>query len=113
MTDPNSMGGPLPPGSWLGVLGGGQLGRMFAMAAQTLGYRVCVLDAGHLSQTLFLSATEQGLGAFITAAINEVDIERAFGLVGFVDGPLAVCGFGIRADTMTTAELDPNRQVWK
>lgn len=44
LTDPNSMGEPLPPGSWLGVLGGGQLGRMFAMAAQTLGYRVCVLD---------------------------------------------------------------------
>ena len=35
---------PLPPGSWLGVLGGGQLGRMFSMAAQSLGYRVCVLD---------------------------------------------------------------------
>jgi 5-(carboxyamino)imidazole ribonucleotide synthase len=32
------------PGSWLGVLGGGQLGRMFCMAAQSLGYRVCVLD---------------------------------------------------------------------
>jgi len=32
------------PGEWLGVLGGGQLGRMFCMAAQTLGYRVCVLD---------------------------------------------------------------------
>jgi 5-(carboxyamino)imidazole ribonucleotide synthase len=35
---------PLPPGSWLGILGGGQLGRMFCMAAQSLGYRVCVLD---------------------------------------------------------------------
>ncbi len=34
----------LAPRSWLGVLGGGQLGRMFAMAAQSLGYRVCVLD---------------------------------------------------------------------
>ncbi|MDQ2703032.1 MAG: putative peptide maturation dehydrogenase [Pseudomonadota bacterium] len=76
-------------------------------------YRVCILDAGHLSQTLFLSATEQGLGAFITAAINEVDIENAFGLTGYVDGPLAVCGFGIRADTMTTSELDPNHKVWK
>ncbi|MGE0801080.1 MAG: 5-(carboxyamino)imidazole ribonucleotide synthase [Lautropia sp.] len=37
-------GGPLAPGSWLGVLGGGQLGRMFCAAAQSLGYRVCVLD---------------------------------------------------------------------
>lgn len=35
---------PLPPRSWLGLLGGGQLGRMFAQAAQAMGYRVCVLD---------------------------------------------------------------------
>lgn len=34
----------VPPGSWLGVLGGGQLGRMFCQAAQRMGYRVCVLD---------------------------------------------------------------------
>jgi len=37
---------PLPPGAWLGLLGGGQLGRMFCMAAQSLGYRICVLDPG-------------------------------------------------------------------
>ncbi|WP_323029748.1 5-(carboxyamino)imidazole ribonucleotide synthase [Castellaniella sp.] len=35
---------PLSPGAWLGVLGGGQLGRMFCQAAQALGYRVAVLD---------------------------------------------------------------------
>jgi len=35
---------PIPPGEWLGLLGGGQLGRMFAMAAASLGYRVCVVD---------------------------------------------------------------------
>lgn len=33
----------LPP-SWLGVIGGGQLGRMFIQAAQRLGYRVVVLS---------------------------------------------------------------------
>lgn len=32
------------PGQWLGLLGGGQLGRMFTMAAQSMGYRVAVLD---------------------------------------------------------------------
>lgn len=32
------------PSTWLGVLGGGQLGRMFAQAAQAMGYRVAVLD---------------------------------------------------------------------
>ena len=35
---------PLPPGSWLGMLGGGQLGRMAVHAAQALGYRVAVLE---------------------------------------------------------------------
>lgn len=32
------------PGATLGVLGGGQLGRMFTMAALSMGYRVMVLD---------------------------------------------------------------------
>ena len=35
---------PLAPGAWLGLLGGGQLGRMFCMAAQSIGFKVCVLD---------------------------------------------------------------------
>ena len=34
----------LLPGATLGVLGGGQLGRMFVHAAQSLGYRTVVLD---------------------------------------------------------------------
>jgi 5-(carboxyamino)imidazole ribonucleotide synthase len=35
----------IAPGSTLGVLGSGQLGRMFAIAARRLGYRVHVLSA--------------------------------------------------------------------
>lgn len=38
----------LPPAS-LGLLGGGQLGRMFTVAARTMGYRVVVLDPDPLS----------------------------------------------------------------
>ncbi|WP_026442304.1 5-(carboxyamino)imidazole ribonucleotide synthase [Pseudacidobacterium ailaaui] len=34
----------LLPGSTIGILGGGQLGRMTAMAARSLGYRVQVMD---------------------------------------------------------------------
>lgn len=75
-------------------------------------YRVCILDIGHLSQTLLLSATEQGLGSYVTAAINEADLERAFGLTHWVDGPLAICGIGIRGTAMDTYELDPNRKAW-
>ncbi|RKZ94364.1 MAG: 5-(carboxyamino)imidazole ribonucleotide synthase, partial [Gammaproteobacteria bacterium] len=32
------------PGKTLGMLGGGQLGRMFVMAAHAMGYHVIVLD---------------------------------------------------------------------
>jgi 5-(carboxyamino)imidazole ribonucleotide synthase len=36
----------IAPGAWMGLLGGGQLGRMFSMAAQSMGYRVLVIDPG-------------------------------------------------------------------
>ncbi|HTK29683.1 MAG TPA: 5-(carboxyamino)imidazole ribonucleotide synthase [Vicinamibacterales bacterium] len=39
------------PGSIVGVLGGGQLGRMFAMAARRLGYRVHTLAPDHDTPT--------------------------------------------------------------
>jgi len=35
---------PILPGATLGILGGGQLGRMFTIAARTMGYKVMVLD---------------------------------------------------------------------
>lgn len=34
---------PVPPGSVIGILGGGQLGRMIALAAAPMGYRCAVL----------------------------------------------------------------------
>lgn len=38
------MNSQILPGATLGMLGGGQLGRMFTVAAQTMGYKVVVLD---------------------------------------------------------------------
>lgn len=37
---------PLQPGATLGMIGGGQLGRYFVIAARKLGYEVAVLDPG-------------------------------------------------------------------
>jgi putative peptide maturation dehydrogenase len=76
------------------------------------GYRVVALEAGHLSQTLYLAATDAGLGAFITGAINEKELEQAFGLDHVSQGALALCGFGWRGAEMVTAELDPAGEVW-
>lgn len=42
-----SLAGPvIPPGATIGILGGGQLGRMTALAARRMGYRVVTLDPG-------------------------------------------------------------------
>lgn len=37
---------PILPGATLGILGGGQLGRMFALEARRMGYRVVTLEPG-------------------------------------------------------------------
>jgi putative peptide maturation dehydrogenase len=75
-------------------------------------YRVIQLDAGHLSQNMFLIAAELGLGAFVTGAINEIDIEHAFGLDGMSEGPICVVGLGHRAAEQVTVEFDPQGRVW-
>lgn len=40
----NSTAQPILPGATIGIFGGGQLGRMTAMAARAMGYRIQVLD---------------------------------------------------------------------
>jgi len=78
----------------------------------TKAYRAAVLDVGHLSQTLYLCATEQGLAAYVTAAINEVDIEDAFSLDPLEQSPLTVSGFGWRSSDQQTVEFDPLQRCW-
>lgn len=63
---------PLPPGSWLGMLGGGQLGRMFTHAAQSLGYRVCVLDPDETSPAGAVADRHLRAGYADAAALDEL-----------------------------------------
>jgi 5-(carboxyamino)imidazole ribonucleotide synthase len=59
------------PGATLGLLGGGQLGRMFTVAARTLGYRVTVLDPDPLSP-----AAEFATGHLNTEYTNPASLEE-------------------------------------
>lgn len=68
-------------------------------------YSVLLMDAAHLSQTLYLVATELGLGAFVSAAINNRNIEERLGLDGFEEGAIAICGCGARA--VRESDLEP------
>ena len=59
-------------------------------------YAGMLMDAAHLSQTLYLVSAELGLGAFVTIAINGRDIEERLGLDGVSEGALAMAGCGPR-----------------
>lgn len=60
-------------------------------------YRVMQLEAGHIGQMFYLAATEAGLGAFFTAAINDADIDAMLGLDGVEESCIAVVGCGMPA----------------
>ena len=60
------------PGSTIGILGGGQLGRMFAMAARRLGYRV------HTFAPEGDTPTGQVADVEIQASYDDLDAIRAF-----------------------------------
>jgi 5-(carboxyamino)imidazole ribonucleotide synthase len=62
----------LPGVATLGVLGGGQLGRMFAIAARRMGYRVHTLSPG------FDTPTGQVADVEIDADFDDLDAIRAF-----------------------------------
>jgi putative peptide maturation dehydrogenase len=72
----------------------------------TKAWRVVHLDVGHLSQTAYLSATELGLGCFVTAAINDRAVEQALALPPLREGAIAIVGFGVRSATRHAPELD-------
>ncbi len=63
---------PILPGATLGVLGSGQLGRMFAMAARRMGYRVHVLSPDTDTPTGHLADLE------VAASYDDLDAVRRF-----------------------------------
>jgi putative peptide maturation dehydrogenase len=69
-------------------------------------YASLLLDAGHLSQTLYLVAAELGLGAYVTAAVNGANIEERLGIDGSGEGVLGILGCGIRGAGRSPIEPD-------
>jgi putative peptide maturation dehydrogenase len=70
-----------------------------------MAYRAILMDAGHLSQTLYLVAAEIGLGAFVTVAVNSRDIERHLNLDGCSEGVIAIMGCGPGASENSPLDL--------
>ncbi len=70
------MTNPILPGATLGMLGSGQLGRMFAIAARRLGYRVHVLSPD--------TETPTGQVADVEVRADYLDLERVAEFAGNV-----------------------------
>lgn len=68
----------IPPGSTVGIIGGGQLGRMLALAAAQLGYRVHIVDpdpeccAGDVAAAL--TVADYGDRAALATFADAVDV---------------------------------------
>src|SRR5215813_3899871 len=63
---------PILPGATIGVLGSGQLGRMFAIAARRMGYRVHTLSPEYDTPTGQVADLE------VQAAYDDLDAVRRF-----------------------------------
>lgn len=63
---------PILPGATIGVLGSGQLGRMFAIAARRMGYRVHTLSPDEDTPTGQIADVE------VNAPYNDLDAVRQF-----------------------------------
>ena len=72
----------LEPGSVIGILGGGQLGRMIALAAAQLGFRSCIFSdvanspAEHVSEKTIVAAyTDLSALDIFAASVDVVTLE--------------------------------------
>jgi SagB-type dehydrogenase family enzyme len=70
-------------------------------------YRVVLLDAGHLCQTLCLVATWLGLAPFCTAALNDSLIEKDLGLDGATESVIYVAAVGVPRRGISKSRVDP------
>lgn len=68
-------------------------------------YPGILMDAAHLSQTLYLVSDDLDLGAYVTIAINGRDIEARLGLDGVQEGVIAINGCGPRGPGRSPLEL--------
>ena len=110
---------PILPGATLGILGGGQLGRMFTIAARTMGYKVMVLDpdfaspAGQMADVhLQADYTDHGalkqLGAICAAVTTEFENVPAASLIELANH----CRVSPSADAVAIAQDRSHEKSW-
>lgn len=90
---PTGSGEVIPPGGTIGILGGGQLGRMTAMAAARLGYRVHVFTPEADGPCAQVSAAETVAAYDDFAALERFAASADVVTLEFENVPLATAEF--------------------
>jgi len=81
------------PGATLGLLGGGQLGRMFTARARTMGYEVVVLDPDPLSPAGGIASRHLHAAYDDPAALEQLAASASAVTTEFENVPAAALGF--------------------
>jgi 5-(carboxyamino)imidazole ribonucleotide synthase len=97
---------PILPGSTIGCLGGGQLGRMFALAARKMGYRVHTVDPTPDSPTGQISDREFNVP--FTAIATLIEFARGVDVVTYEFENIPVEALDVLASRVL---LRPGRDV--
>ena len=107
------------PGKTLGILGGGQLGRMLAQAAQTLGYRVHVFEPAGPCPAGAVANKEVNASYDDTAALTAFARECAavtYEFENIPSGPLAaiapIVPLHPRAEVLHTTQNRQREKAW-
>lgn len=87
-------GQPFLEGCGFGVFLVLDFSKIWTKYPHSRGYRHALLDAGHLSQTILLCATNLGLLTWLTAAIRDTEAESMLNLEGEHLSPAMFVGFG-------------------
>ncbi|WP_245510315.1 nitroreductase family protein, partial [Rhizobium ruizarguesonis] len=74
-------------------------------ARHPTGFRVVLIEAGHIAQNMLLAATASGLVATPTCALNDSVIETMLDIDPIMQSPIYAVAVGTRSETATIADL--------
>ncbi len=109
---------PILPPDTIGIIGGGQLGRMLALAARAMGYRIAIMDpdrecpAASLADELVVGAYDDVGAAVRLAEMSSVvtyELEHVAAAVGRAAAGIRPLRPGIRALEVTQDRLAERR----
>ena len=110
---------PILPGATVGILGGGQLGRMFTIAARTMGYQVIVLDPDPASPAGQLADRHIQADYADTGALRELGAACAAVTTEFENVPAAslielarYCRVSPSADAVAVVQDRREEKTW-